>query len=507
MQKSDWQKSDMRKSHLQRNPSYTRRAALPVFILALMLILGLYWVSSVLAQTGAPPPAGKPTGMPAVARPGTITLTSVGQEALAQYVNQQVKAQGIIGNYIGDKTRYSFAMDNGSAVQVVGSFPDIGGARWTLTARVIREGTKYVLSEVSKEPVGGSSSPLSKIDPLLLAGGFLILAALITFVVMTMRSKSARQKEAYEQQIEDERRRSEATRAEAERLRGASNRAGKADGPGGTVVAGADGAAPRLPAHTIVSIGSVEVVSGPHAGQKFPLQAGETRIGRAKDRGVAILLDKDGEVSSYHGSIVVIMDGRMLYKDESTNGSVVDGKLAHHSQCELHSGSLLEFGGTNLKVTLRMPVSAGLSAPPLPVATPVASQGGVPIALRSAPTISLEAPQPSPKAPAAPTMAGYGAELEAVEGPEAGRRFAITRANTTLGREDRDITLNDESVSRSHATLSAKDGKFILFDNGSAHGTRVAGENVGADGRTLADGDKIVLGNGRTVLLFHQIGG
>ena len=104
-------------------------------------------------------------------------------------------------------------------------------------------------------------------------------------------------------------------------------------------------------------------------------------------------------------------------------------------------------------------------------------------------------------------MAGYGAELEAVEGPEAGRHFAVTRATTTLGREDRDIILQDESISRSHATLSAKDGKFILCDNGSAHGTRVEGEDVGADGRTLVNGDRIILGNGRTVLLFHQIGG
>lgn len=489
---------------MQKNRSLARAAML----LFSMIVMSLHHASTVLAQTGTPPLVAKPSAMPAVQKPGTVTLTSVGQDTLAQYVNQQVKAQGIIGSYIGDKTRYSFAMDNGSAVQVVGSFPDIGGARWTLTARVIREGTKYVLSEVSKEPVGGSNSSSSKVDPLLLAGGFLILAALITFVVMTMRSKSARQKEAYEQQIQDERRRGEAARAEAERLRGGAGRPGKADGPGGTVVAGADGAAPRQPAHTIVSIGSVEVMNGPHVGQKFPLQTGETRIGRAKDRGVAILLDKDGEVSSYHGSIVVIMDGRMLYKDESTNGSVVDGKLVHHSQCELHSGSQLEFGGTNLKVTLRMPVSAGSPGSPLPVTPPVASQGeAVPVAPRSAPTVSLEAPQPLAKAPAAPTMAGYGAELEAVEGPEAGRRFAITRATTTLGREDRDIILNDESVSRSHATLSAKDGKFILFDNGSAHGTRVAGENVGADGRTLAHGDKIVLGNGRTVLLFHQIGG
>lgn len=476
-------------------------------VLFLMLALGFGSPISLLAQAGSALPSGNPATVQPLKKAGPITLESVGQDTLARNVNQQVKVQGIIGSYFGDKTRYSFAMDNGSAVQVVGNFPDTGGARWTLMARVIREGTKYVLAEVSKEPVGGGSNSSFKIDPLLLAGGLLILAALVTFVVMTVRSKAARQKEGYEQQLEDERRRGEASRAEAELLRVGPGRAGKADGPGGTVVAGAEGAAPRPPAHTIVSIGSVEVTNGPHAGQKFPLQTGETRIGRAKDRGVAILLDKDEEVSSYHGSVVVTMDRRMLYKDESTNGSVVDGKVVHHSQIELHSGSLLEFGGTNLKVTLRMSVS-GEVAPPIPVAAPGIGHGNVVTILpRSAPTISVEGPQFAPKAPAAPTMAGYGAELEVVEGPEAGRRFAITRATTTVGREDRDIILADESVSRSHATLSAKDGKFILFDNDSTHGTRIGSEHIGTDGRTLVNGDKIVLGNGRTALVFHQIGG
>lgn len=484
-----------------------RLVAWDTMVLFLMLALGFGSPTSLLAQAGSALPSGHPATVPLLKKAGPITLESVGQDTLAQNVNQQVKVQGIIGRYIGDKTRYSFAMDNGSAVQVVGNFPDTGGARWTLTARVIREDTKYVLAEVSKDPVGGGSNGSSKIDPLLLAGGLLILAALITFVVMTVRSRSARQKEAYEQQLDDERRRGEAARAEAERLRMGAGRGGNADGPGGTVVAGADGAALRPPAHTIVSIGAVEVTNGPHAGQKFPLQTGETRIGRAKDRGVAILLDKDGEVSSYHGSIVVTMDRKMFYKDESTNGSVVDGKVVHHSQIELHSGSLLEFGGTNLKVSLRMSVS-GDAAPPIPVAAPEIGYGNVmPIPPRSAPTISVERPQFAPKAPAAPTMAGYGAEFEAVEGPEAGRRFAITRATTTVGREDRDIILADESVSRSHATLSAKDGKFILFDNDSAHGTRIGSEPIGTDGRTLANGDKIVLGNGRTALVFHQIGG
>ena len=46
------------------------------------------------------------------------------------------------------------------------------------------------------------------------------------------------------------------------------------------------------------------------------------------------------------------------------------------------------------------------------------------------------------------------AELEVVSGPDAGRRFAITKEVMGLGRENQDILLNDQGISRKHASLA-----------------------------------------------------
>jgi pSer/pThr/pTyr-binding forkhead associated (FHA) protein len=257
---------------------------------------------------------------------------------------------------------------------------------------------------------------------------------------------------------------------------------------------------------TIISVGAIEVISGPHASQKFPLQAGETRIGRQKDRGCDVVLDSDHEISSSHGSVIVTNDGHLIYKDGSSNGSLVDGKPIHHNQCELQSGSQIEMGVTMLRVTLRVAQPAAAAGPV--VTSTATAETPTPASPRSAPTIainaqSLQSPQ---NAPAAATVVGFGAELEASLGPEAGRRFAVTRTSTTIGREDCDILLADESVSRRHATLRVSDGRYVLQDETSTHGTHVNGDPVPPDGRELVNGDRITFGKGNTVLLFHAIG-
>jgi hypothetical protein len=119
--------------------------------------------------------------------------------------------------------------------------------------------------------------------------------------------------------------------------------------------------------------------------------------------------------------------------------------------------------------------------------------------------------------------AGFGAELAIVGGPDQGRRFTITKPVLTLGREDRDILFTDDSISRRHAVLrvhTAIEGaanvipgdkmnspelRFMLYDEDSLHGTRVNGEPVGKQGRSLINGDRISLGKGRTVLLFERL--
>jgi len=68
-----------------------------------------------------------------------------------------------------------------------------------------------------------------------------------------------------------------------------------------------------------------------------------------------------------------------------------------------------------------------------------------------------------------------------------------------IGRLDRsDILIDDSSVSREHAIIERKDGRFILEDLKSTNGSFINGEFV--DVRVLNHGDKIRIGN--TVLQF-----
>ena len=66
----------------------------------------------------------------------------------------------------------------------------------------------------------------------------------------------------------------------------------------------------------------------------------------------------------------------------------------------------------------------------------------------------------------------------------------------TIGRADADIVLDQPLVSRRHAELAWEDGKHVLRDVGSSHGTFVNGVRVDAE-RVLAPGDVIQIGTFR----------
>jgi hypothetical protein len=79
------------------------------------------------------------------------------------------------------------------------------------------------------------------------------------------------------------------------------------------------------------------------------------------------------------------------------------------------------------------------------------------------------------------------------DGPGAGQRFPI-KADTMLGREEADISLDDAEVSRRHAMIRRVNGKLELSDLRSANGTRINGSRVEGT-RFLSDGDTIEVGH------------
>lgn len=67
---------------------------------------------------------------------------------------------------------------------------------------------------------------------------------------------------------------------------------------------------------------SIEILTGPRAGEKLTMEAGELSIGRAADNGFVII---DPGVSRFHGSLELSPDGTLTVHDHgSTNGVIVE---------------------------------------------------------------------------------------------------------------------------------------------------------------------------------------
>lgn len=79
-----------------------------------------------------------------------------------------------------------------------------------------------------------------------------------------------------------------------------------------------------------------------------------------------------------------------------------------------------------------------------------------------------------------------------------GRHFSLDRPVINVGRRiDNQIILEDSHVSRTHAQLRVREGRFVLFDLGSTGGTQVNGRKVKQ--HILRPGDVITIAKLRLV--------
>ena len=82
--------------------------------------------------------------------------------------------------------------------------------------------------------------------------------------------------------------------------------------------------------------------------------------------------------------------------------------------------------------------------------------------------------------------------LIVLKGAGIGSRYLINTASTKIGRElTNDISLDDITVSRSHAVIS-KDENFTIKDLGSLNGTYI--NAIAIREQVLSDGDEIQIG-------------
>lgn len=77
--------------------------------------------------------------------------------------------------------------------------------------------------------------------------------------------------------------------------------------------------------------------------------------------------------------------------------------------------------------------------------------------------------------------------------PYNGIVYQIDRPQLSIGRQNADILINDNTVSRIHAIITTENGSYFLQDNNSTNGTFVNGRRVSQS--PLKPGDLIRLGN------------
>jgi Inner membrane component of T3SS, cytoplasmic domain len=82
--------------------------------------------------------------------------------------------------------------------------------------------------------------------------------------------------------------------------------------------------------------------------------------------------------------------------------------------------------------------------------------------------------------------------LAVVSGPDKGAIHKLKKARVILGREDADIPLNDQEISRHHCLLEVRDGHANLKDLDSTNGTFFDEERVRA--AMLQDGSEFRIG-------------
>ena len=85
--------------------------------------------------------------------------------------------------------------------------------------------------------------------------------------------------------------------------------------------------------------------------------------------------------------------------------------------------------------------------------------------------------------------------LTILDGPDKGKTFDVFNDRpTSIGRSEKnDIVLSDSSVSRAHAKISIKDGRYFIHDLASLNGVFVNDKKV--DVSEIRDGDTIYIGD------------
>jgi pSer/pThr/pTyr-binding forkhead associated (FHA) protein len=89
-----------------------------------------------------------------------------------------------------------------------------------------------------------------------------------------------------------------------------------------------------------------------------------------------------------------------------------------------------------------------------------------------------------------------------VYGPQNTQQIILDEGTLTIGRTDEaSVVLNDEELSRVHASFHREGDRIWILDEGSTNGTFVNGNPVPLSGSPLSNGDEIVVGINTTIVV------
>lgn len=99
-------------------------------------------------------------------------------------------------------------------------------------------------------------------------------------------------------------------------------------------------------------------------------------------------------------------------------------------------------------------------------------------------------------------LAKHHVALIVLDGPHRGAEYPLRRERTVFGRSrDADLVFDEETLSREHAAIHYRGGRFILEDLGSANGCRHNGRSI--QSAELGHGDHIKLGRIRLRVIIE----
>src|SRR5262245_14782785 len=83
-----------------------------------------------------------------------------------------------------------------------------------------------------------------------------------------------------------------------------------------------------------------------------------------------------------------------------------------------------------------------------------------------------------------------------IHSPEGTQQMPLAEGRLTIGRKEAAaLMINDEGLSRLHASLHREGDRVWVLDEGSTNGSFVNHRPVPPNGTPLADGDEIFIGN------------